>query len=633
MLTHRSSYGKRCLYFILPVVTGVVILLLLLGGMHQTESVLAAPVQAVRADQIAAGQVITIGVQADLSGGAQFAGWRQLNAAQMAVAAVNQAGGLDIGGTPYTVTLVYADSQCNPTQAITAAQTLLDLGVVAVLGDTCSGATLAIEPIYAAEGIPMVSASATGPDVTEQGYTNTFRVITRDDTWTTRLASTSVNLYGMQSAAIIEMDGFWGNWASEAFSNTFTSLSGTITSRHTLTSTAAFTDVLTQIQAEGAHSIYFPYTDGSAAGLLARIAHDLGMTDTPLAWYSMDGDSSQLAPFEDAAGEGADMNFVMFNMRGIADMPGYADFNAAYQAEGFPNFGDEAQSVGALAYDAANIILDAIDRADSTDPQDIRDKIASTHNYEGVVGTYTGFDDKGDVVPQWGDILRRLNGEWLSQKPDSNTLPVFDFTRTDDFVGEELAPAWTWTNMDAEHWSLSDKPGYLRILLQPEQGVSMLLRPVPQGDFELQTSLIFTPTANFQFAGLMLYQDISNTLSLGRAFCGFGYPFCAGGDGVYFDHIEDDTMVGDNFAMRAQGPGTVYLRLIRQGNRYTAYVSGDGAEWWLVGQHVTGAGVQFTHMGLVTRGAVQEEPGIPADFDLFRSSAGFLSRMLPIVVK
>jgi ABC-type branched-subunit amino acid transport system substrate-binding protein len=52
------------------------------------------------------------------------------------------------------------------------------------------------------------------------------------------------------------------------------------------------------------------------------------------------------------------------------------------------SFTVEAQEWGAFAYDAAQIIIAAIDRADSTNPADIRNEIAATTNYQGVVGTY-----------------------------------------------------------------------------------------------------------------------------------------------------------------------------------------------------------------------------------------------------
>jgi branched-chain amino acid transport system substrate-binding protein len=57
--------------------------------------------------------VITIGVGAVLAGPIESIGWRQLNSVQLAVDQVNDAGGIDLGGTFYDVALVYEDSECS----------------------------------------------------------------------------------------------------------------------------------------------------------------------------------------------------------------------------------------------------------------------------------------------------------------------------------------------------------------------------------------------------------------------------------------------------------------------------------------------------------------------------------------
>jgi branched-chain amino acid transport system substrate-binding protein len=577
--------------------------------------------------------VITIGVQADLSGPVPDIGWRQANAVQLAVDEINAAGGLDIGGVPYTVTLVYADSMCDPSQAPAAAQALLDAGVVAVVGDTCTSASLAAQPIFAAAGIPMVSASSTGPTLTDLGYTNTFRVITRDDYWPIDLAAAFYYGYLMDRAAIIEMDGFWGNYSSDIFSDTFTSIGGVITNRYVLTTTDDFTATLSLIQGEDAHVIYFPYSDGAAAGLLALAADNLGLQDTPIAWNTIDAPKAPLADFDAVAGAAAEMNFAVLYYRDPADMPGYTDFNAAYVAAGFPNYGDEAQMWGAFAYDAARIILAAIDRGDSTDPAVIRDEIDATADHNGVVGLYNGFDYKGDVIPQWGTLLRSLNGEWLNMYPYPNEMPAYDFSRVDEFDGTSLGPEWTWINEDPTHWSLTDNPGFLRITVQQTPQVNWLVQAVPPGDFDIQTRLFFTPTENFENAGLLLYQDTENFLMLGRAYCEFGYPVCAGGNGIYFDHVENGWFFGDNFAMAVWWDNPTYLRITRQGERYTGYVSQDGETWYAVGQHVMSPGIELAWMGLGTASGAQPITEIPADFDYFWLNAYYLRVELPLLFK
>ena len=131
-----------------------------------------------------------------------------------------------------------------------------------------------------------------------------------------------------------------------------------------------------------------------------------------------------LGDYATAAGAGAEGDYVGLAGRRTDYMPGYDAFDAAYRAAWFPFHGDEAQQWGAYAYDAAKIIIAAIDLADSADPADIRDAIAATANYRGVVGTYEGFDGNGDVIPQWSWLEKSQNGQWTMVYPDRVFLPI-----------------------------------------------------------------------------------------------------------------------------------------------------------------------------------------------------------------
>jgi ABC-type branched-subunit amino acid transport system substrate-binding protein len=113
----------------------------------------------------------------------------------------------------------------------------------------------------------------------------------------------------------------------------------------------------------------------------------------------------------------------MLYQRRFADMPSWPTFLASYQAAGFANDPSDPGLFGPLAYDAANIIVAAIDRANSTNPVAIRNEIAATSNFAGVVGTYVGFDAKGDVIPQWSSMWRYLSGEWWRVYPFAVFLP------------------------------------------------------------------------------------------------------------------------------------------------------------------------------------------------------------------
>ena len=349
----------------------------------------------------------------------------------MAISETNAAGGIDVGGVLHPLALVTAESGCNGPQGVAAANALVDAGAVAVIGHTCSSASFSAQAIYNAAGIPMVCPSSTDVALTELGYTTTFRVAPRDDAQAIRLATLFRRALGMHRAAVVEPTS--GSWYAPiltgAFSTTFTSLGGTVTSRRLVASTDDYTSTLTAIKLEDPDVIYYTDDDGTNAGSLSRVAHHLGMTDVAIAWDLHWAGEESLAAYEAAAGPAAEGDYAGVQWRRTEDMPGYGALNQDYQAAGFAEYGDEAHVWGALAYDAARIILAAIDRADSLDPAAIRDEIAATANFHGVVATYRRFDAKGDAVPQCICLASYRNGQWALVDLHTVNLPVVLSTR------------------------------------------------------------------------------------------------------------------------------------------------------------------------------------------------------------
>ena len=183
----------------------------------------------------------------------------------------------------------------------------------------------------------------------------------------------------------------------------------------------------------------------------------------------------------------------------------------------------------------------------------------------------------------------------------------------DDFNGG-LAAGWAWVREDPTHWNLTDVPGSLRIILQPGGGReanNLLLRDAPGGKFEVATFVRFTPSSNFQFAGLLIYQGDSNFVQFGRAFCGPSAK-CVG-NGVYIDNIQSGQLVAPNYGTTTASQSQAYLRLRREGATYTAYYSEDGANWTVIGQHSNA--LNPVHVGLIAGQAKQAET--TADFDYF----------------
>ena len=193
------------------------------------------------------------------------------------------------------------------------------------------------------------------------------------------------------------------------------------------------------------------------------------------------------------------------------------------------------------------------------------------------------------------------------------TGPVVVFR--DDFNGS-LAAGWSWLREDPTHWNLTDSPGSLRITLQDgfialSSVKNVLLRNGPSGNFEIAAFVRCTPTSNFQLAGLVVYQDESNHLQFGRAFC--DRPGTCVGNGVCFDNVVSGEGTGSSYGTSTASQSQAYLRLRREGSTYTAYYSEDGANWTVIGQHTNS--LTPSRVGLIAAQAVQAET--TADFDYF----------------
>ena len=181
----------------------------------------------------------------------------------------------------------------------------------------------------------------------------------------------------------------------------------------------------------------------------------------------------------------------------------------------------------------------------------------------------------------------------------------------DDFDAVTLKDQWTWLYENTDYWTLSANPGFLRITTQEDNVLSkILLQNEPAGDYSLETHLWFTPTQNFQIAAIAIWLDSANNLALGRAYCEEGLGDCIG-DGIYFDYVVEN--VNTHFLLPMGTQEDVFLRVTRDENSYSGYMSLNGTDWTLLGTHV----VNFapTSIGLKASNQTLGVNEINADFD------------------
>ncbi len=195
-------------------------------------------------------------------------------------------------------------------------------------------------------------------------------------------------------------------------------------------------------------------------------------------------------------------------------------------------------------------------------------------------------------------------------------------TVTFDSFDSLNAPPWGWIGVEPV-WSIEEIEEdnfFLRIpAATGSPGRHILGRPIADGDFTITTRLQFEPTDNYQFAGLIIYQDDENFLQFGRAYC--SEEWCVG-NGLYFDYSPQ--WDAGNFATPVDSPNEAYLRLERRGEMVRALFSHDGqSSWREIGIHSIPPEFQVNGVGITAgQDFFTPDHDIHAYFDFFELSEG-----------
>ena len=158
----------------LTLAVAVTLALAACGKKEEPKKEAAAPAAA------PAGTVVTIAHAGPLTGSISHLGKDDENGVALAVEQAN-AKKVTIGGQPVTFKMMSEDDQADPKTGATVAQKLVDAKVAAVIGHLNSGVTIPASEIYNKAGIPVISGSATNPELTERGLKGVFRTVGRDD--------------------------------------------------------------------------------------------------------------------------------------------------------------------------------------------------------------------------------------------------------------------------------------------------------------------------------------------------------------------------------------------------------------------------------------------------------------------
>lgn len=337
----------------------------------------------------AADLIVKIGHVAPTSGNLAHHGKDNELGARMAIDALNAKGVL-IDGRKAVFQLLAEDDAADPRQGTAVAQKLVDSKVNGVIGHLNSGTSIPASKIYSEAGIAQISPSSTNPKFTRQGYKTTFRVVADDVHLGGTLARYALGTLKGKSIAIIDDRSAYGVGVAEEFAKGITSGGGKVLGRQFTTDRATdFTAILTSIKAGKPDVVFYGGMD-AVAGPMIRQMKQLGIQSKFMAG---DGVCTTKLP-ELSAGAMADGQVVCAEAGGVEGPQTKVmdDFRAAFKAK----FGIEVQLYAPYVYDAVNVMVAAMVKADSADPAKYLPFLAKTDGYPGVTGTI-GFDAKGDI--------------------------------------------------------------------------------------------------------------------------------------------------------------------------------------------------------------------------------------------
>jgi len=217
------------------------------------------------------------------------------------------------------------------------------------------------------------------------------------------MANYAVNDLGAKTAAIIQdVNQDYSVGLSKYFIDSFKELTGDENSIVEMTSYNTgdqdFTAQLTNVKAKNPDVIFAPGNYGECA-LLIKQARDLGI-EVPV----LGGDTWEAPEFLQIGGNAVEG--AVFSTHFTAEAP-VTEKSTVFLDEYEAKFEKEANAFAALGYDAYMVILDAIERGNSTDSEDIRDKLAETKDFVGATGNIT-IDENGDAVKS--AVIKKVDG-------------------------------------------------------------------------------------------------------------------------------------------------------------------------------------------------------------------------------
>lgn len=347
------------------------------------------------------GDTIKIGANLELSGGTASFGQSAADGLKLAIDEINKEG---IDGKKLEI--VKVDNKSDAAEATSGSIKLVSQDkVVAVVGSATSTNTLAQVQVAQDNKVPLLTPTATNPDITNKaGKLNdyVFRTCFIDPFQGTVAANFASDEIGAKTAAIyVDSASDYSKGLAAAFKEAFTAKGGKIVAEEAyVTKDTDFRSTLTRIKSAKPEFVFLPgyYEE---VGLILKQAREDGI-DLPF----MGGDGWDSPKVVEIAGAEALKNTYITNHYSPEDEDAkIQDFVAAFKKE----YDKTPDAFAALGYDTGYYLADAIKRSGDASPEKIRQALEDVKDLQLVSGTLN-LDENHDPIKS-ATILEYVDGK------------------------------------------------------------------------------------------------------------------------------------------------------------------------------------------------------------------------------
>jgi branched-chain amino acid transport system substrate-binding protein len=364
--------------------------------------------------------VITLGAAVSLTGKYAVNGTNTKNGYELAVRQVNGKGGVTIGGKPYRLEVRYYDDESTPTRGTELVERLIQQdGVKYILGPYSSGLTKAILPIVERHKIPMVEANGAARELFTKGYRYIFAVLSTSDQYLTPaidLAAKHAGKLGktpqeLRIALATENDPFAQDIRAGVLNDTQRHGMACVIDDQLPPELNDMSATLTKVKALRPDMLV---VSGHEKGALTAVTQIEALrVNVPIIALTH-CDSAQLAKKLPKESQHV---FCAHQWHRTLNHKGKLFGSAADFADLFDSvYGYEAPYQAAQSAAAVYVFADAFARAQSLDPEKVRDAIAATD-----LPTFYGpikFDASGKNIAKPMIVTQIVDGEYVVVAPE-----------------------------------------------------------------------------------------------------------------------------------------------------------------------------------------------------------------------